>query len=1045
MAGMSLFEKAEDVYVERGAAFNAVNGDLIQYNVSGDLNSNAELGLSALSNAMSGSALHDAIGRSPPPKCHPGTRLELLETIKLWVEDPDPSFDVLWLYGTTGVGKTAIAQSMAEWAAEKNRMAGTFFFLGGNPEREEARFLFPTLAYQFAMNIPGLRVAVDTIMSKDLTLPSKDLDTQLRMLMLQPFQKMRPIQSYLVIIDGLDECKTFEAQRAIIRAVNTLVGTSNVPLRFFITSRPEAHIREAFNEINQLIRRIYFDGSFEADRDIRIYLQDGFSGIAKKGRILQPWPSQVTLDELVRRSSGQFIYADTVLKFVDADLRIPTEQLDIVLQSAPTYPNLFKGLDDLYTKILMACPYQDDLFGILSLMVAFHCPQPPEVYEDLLDMPRGRVSYILQGMHSLIKFPDYSEDEQERKKFYQRREYDQTCGLRLHHASFGDFLVDPSRSKKFSVNTVGAHIKLSEAAIQLLIDSIGQSASGKPSKHPCLSTWGYLKTHLSVHFLKCSPSERLLMRTSLEDFKFGPGIADLANDFSLNLCFDGLHTLVTFLMKLLVSSDVFPTESFRQVEHSHWTQDVTFESILPLTRDSIDEVILRVAVKYLGLLNSFYHSVMSKYKDMAQLLSRFPGLSLWKDPIPVDYLEDIFGIPQTTMLAELEKNGYFFYRWQQLHYDLPLQTLDVVMINPHTAIFLSDTHSGTHYQDIETRHIYAFQNFIKLILSSTWLQTQKRMDNALKCLDEMLKFHLNSINIDPSSTYSDSHPIIGLIKYLQEIVYDYSSLENAPTNAVKSAWAATRVMLDWIQRQRSKTERLDDNNASKFDEILILASTHIYHQILWAEPCERGQERITLREPFSSVASPRTSMSPSSTSDDAASGENDVDGDDAGFHIMGSNRRISGTLLALHGVRLSLLEFLTSATYAGPLYIPALEYHTQLAEICLDHCDPPYDITDDWRTIASFTEWRFHLIRARPSRRLMERLLTLQVGAWLAEGSPTNRDAHKEVKINSVNAIIEWLAKWPDTPKDVRDLWMNRLKVINRVRPLLKKQTRAFR
>jgi hypothetical protein len=126
-----------------------------------------------------------------------------------------------------------------------------------------------------------------------------------------------------------------------------------------------------------------------------------------------PWPSPSVVDFLVQKSSSQFIYAATVLKFVDAELHIPTVQLDIVLQP-PVRLTLFSNLDQLYTQVLKVFPYPEILTRIFSLMLILHCPQSFSVYEDILDLPPGHVSYIRRGMHSLVRFPDDIDDAQER-------------------------------------------------------------------------------------------------------------------------------------------------------------------------------------------------------------------------------------------------------------------------------------------------------------------------------------------------------------------------------------------------------------------------------------------------------------------------------------------------------------------------------------------------------------------------------------------------------------------------------------------------------
>ena len=389
------------------------------------------------------------------------------------------------MYGPAGAGKSSIAQTIAEWCRKfNNHLAGTFFFLRGRAGRQEGSRLFCTLAYQLALYVPGLREHINQAMRIDPTLPSKDLDTQFRTLIIEPFQRLSfpPTDLPLVIIDGLDECQGFETQKCILKLIGEALQKYNLPLRFLIASRPEAHIREIFDAplLNQRTRRIVLDGSFHPDRDIRIFLEDGFLEIATRHQDLMvnvetPWPSPSVIDFLVQKSSGQFIYAATVLKFVGAELHIPTVQLDIVLQTPPVRSTLFSNLDQLYTQVLQVCPYPDILTRIFSLMLVLHCPQPFAVYEDILDLPSGHVSYIIRGMHSLVRFPDDIDDAQEKINFKRSGQYDQTCGLRLHHASFRDFLLDRSRSEQFFVDLTLAHTYIVHSASRLFLGCIDSS------------------------------------------------------------------------------------------------------------------------------------------------------------------------------------------------------------------------------------------------------------------------------------------------------------------------------------------------------------------------------------------------------------------------------------------------------------------------------------------------------------------------------------------------------------------------------------------
>lgn len=162
--------------------------------------------------------------------------------------------------------------------------------------------------------------------------------------------------------------------------------------------------------------------------------------------IEKPWPSSGIIDLLVQKATGQFIYAATVFKFVGEEYYRVNEQFDIISQPTSQRSAVFLVLDALYTQILSTCRHRSSLLLILGIVLAFHCPQPPEVVEDIFQMKRNEVNLVLRGLRSLIRIPriecrDPQHDEQKAEI--------QEKGLRFYHASFNDILLDQDRSGPF--------------------------------------------------------------------------------------------------------------------------------------------------------------------------------------------------------------------------------------------------------------------------------------------------------------------------------------------------------------------------------------------------------------------------------------------------------------------------------------------------------------------------------------------------------------------------------------------------------------------
>ena len=393
----------------------------------------------------------------------PYTRKVVQQIILDWICNESLASYFFWLYGPAGAGKTAILQAIAEIlcspSGSDQKFGGSFFFSRGQRGRDQGHFLFSTIAYQLALKVPGLRLHVNRIMELDPTLHTKSMGVQLQTLILDAFQYLSslPQRSYLVIIDGLDECHD-KAQQSILRLLCEIITVHKLPLRFLIGSRPESHIRASFDHesLYTITHRVVLDETFDPGRDIRVILQDGFAKICATNpipsHVEQPWPGKGILDLLVQRSSGQFVYAATVLKFVGADFCSPTKQLALVLKPDPT---AFSDLDQLYTQILSVYPSTVNIVQVLGIIIAFEEHPLPEMVEDILGMEEGELKLVLRGLSSLMEDGVTS-----------------YIIPRFAHASFRDYLFDSNRSGPFHVNQEEYENQLTIRSFAFIMQSI---------------------------------------------------------------------------------------------------------------------------------------------------------------------------------------------------------------------------------------------------------------------------------------------------------------------------------------------------------------------------------------------------------------------------------------------------------------------------------------------------------------------------------------------------------------------------------------------
>ncbi|KAJ7190184.1 hypothetical protein GGX14DRAFT_382464 [Mycena pura] len=198
---------------------------------------------------------------------------------------------------------------------------------------------------------------------------SQAVELQFQSSIVEPFKAADLQMAPVLIVDGLDECEHYRKQQKILRLIIRAICSRELPMRTLIVSRPEPHIREVFGipENSQICHHLELSADRTAYEDIRHYLRDEFNKIhsdcLKQGIDLRPmWPSPDVLDDLVIKSSGTFIYASTVARFISDQYTHPQTQLISVLNLEPkgTSP-----LDDLYTQILSVIPQEDQSLRIL--------------------------------------------------------------------------------------------------------------------------------------------------------------------------------------------------------------------------------------------------------------------------------------------------------------------------------------------------------------------------------------------------------------------------------------------------------------------------------------------------------------------------------------------------------------------------------------------------------------------------------------------------------------------------------------------------------
>jgi len=268
-------------------------------------------------------------------------RVNLLELIYGLLDKREMS-QIIWLHGTAGVGKSAVAFTVAEkmkglmmteTTKIETRLAGTFFFARKHTKRSTTGHFFATLAYQLASNFPSVKNDVNKAIRENPAVldSSKSLRDQMIALFRRPLWhlqfRLRECPPPVFVVDALDECQP-ETVANLISLLGEALRDSELPVfHILLTSRFEENIRKAIQkeEIRTLVHEIPVNTSGEGvagtisldgedvDNDICTFFQHSFTELRNRHPDF-PQPTADNLMRLANRAGRRFIVTSTMMK-----------------------------------------------------------------------------------------------------------------------------------------------------------------------------------------------------------------------------------------------------------------------------------------------------------------------------------------------------------------------------------------------------------------------------------------------------------------------------------------------------------------------------------------------------------------------------------------------------------------------------------------------------------------------------------------------------------------------------------------------------------
>jgi len=365
--------------------------------------------------------------------CMEGTRTTILQEIEDEIKDVNGP-NIIWIRGSPGVGKSALAASIAIRLEDQNRHVISFRFDRTQSTTITTNALWRAVACDLARLYPSLR---SHLTQGTQGHSSSDIDRLFKSLIEEPLSALDdnvPREELpVIVIDALDECGGLrqdvsgkEDLQGLLRTLKCWIQADHLKkFKLVITSRPEDRITLPDSiSVYEIPSGHGVKPEDSVSNDIRIFLKSRLDDMKMK----PAWIAKA-LDFLVPGAAGIFIWATTVANFLERD----PEGRFAMLEKGDGKG--LKSLYSLYSTIIEASFGHDleeeEARAVISVMGAMIFARQPLDDNTLIMLPKvkvpgsdaDRLGLIRKGLVSIIDIGPI---------------------LRFHHRSFEDFLLSPS-------------------------------------------------------------------------------------------------------------------------------------------------------------------------------------------------------------------------------------------------------------------------------------------------------------------------------------------------------------------------------------------------------------------------------------------------------------------------------------------------------------------------------------------------------------------------------------------------------------------------
>ena len=466
------------------------------------------------------------VGLNQDKQCLDGTRIEILNEIFDWINNPDPAAPrIFWLHGQAGRGKSAIAHTVALQARDLGNLGSCFCFSRIRQQESLHMKLFPTIARGLADHNIRFRLILAGVIANNHTLrETEDIREQWEKLIIGPLSELPGLtHNVVVVIDALDESGVDTTRERILE----LLASHGVDLprniRILLTSRPLVDIRNAFQTKEHIHARCLNTLDAESTtHDITLYI----STTLKKfnGKL-----SDDDVGKLAVQSSGLFEWARLACDYLRPRIGVVPEERFRKIMSHSSGGNHL--LDEMYMTFL-----KDLIQGSTDVLIRFRSVMRQIIWlkeplsTSAMDALRRNfsqehdhfsVGLILDWMASFLAGTT-----------------DSSTPVRPLHASFYDFLLDENRSKEFFIDEGEVHHDMALASLHIMLAGLRFNICSLTSSYLCNSDVADLEKRVEESIPAHLLYSCRFWAAHIQSARFNPGLAKYLNMFAT-----GVHIL----------------------------------------------------------------------------------------------------------------------------------------------------------------------------------------------------------------------------------------------------------------------------------------------------------------------------------------------------------------------------------------------------------------------------------------------------------------------------------------------------------------------